>query len=117
MLNFKKTYLIPVAIVLIFISLWTYFFWYPDLVMDQQIEELRTEGIDVEVVVYDIYYAEMTATSPEVVFDEKVSWSAFKQDVMTVKTALGSVTVSVDREQRIFVFPWNETTHYYYQVT
>jgi len=85
--------------------------------MDQQIEELRTDGIDVELVAYDIYYAEMTASSPEVVFAEKVGWSAFKQDVMTVKTTLGSVTVSVDREQRIFVFTWNETTHYYYQGT
>lgn len=64
-------------------------FWYPDFVMDQQIEELRPEGIDVEVIVYDIYYADMTATSPEVVFAEKVGWSAFKQDVMAVKTALG----------------------------
>jgi hypothetical protein len=49
--------------VLIFIGLWTYFFWYPDFVMDQQIEELRTDGIDVELVAYDIYYAEMTASS------------------------------------------------------
>jgi len=85
--------------------------------MDQQIEELKKEGIDVEMIVYDIYYADMTATSPEVVFAEKLGWSAFKQDVMKVKTALGSVTVSVDREQRIFVFAWNETTHYYYQGT
>lgn len=104
-------------IILIFIALWAYFFWYPDFVMNQKIEELKTEGIDVEVIVYDVYYSDLTATSPEVVFAEKVGWSAFNQDAMTVKSALGSLTVSVDKEQRIFVFAWNETTYYYYQVT
>jgi len=28
----------------------------------------------------------------------------------------GAVTVSVDQEKRIFVFAWNETAYYYYQV-
>ena len=37
----KKQLLIPVAIVIIFISLWAYFFWYPALVMDHKIEQQR----------------------------------------------------------------------------
>ena len=56
------------VIILIFIALWAYFFWYPDFVMNQKIEELKTEGIDVEVIVYDVYYSDLTATSPEIVF-------------------------------------------------
>jgi len=93
------------------------FFWYPELVLDRRIEELKKEGIDVEVIAYDVFYLDVTSTSPEVVFAEKQSWSAFKQDAMTFKSDLGSVTVSVDRYKRTFVFTWNETTYYYYQVT
>ena len=100
----------------LFISLWTYFFWYPQFVLDQRIEELKKEGANVEVIVYDVFYLDMTSSSPEVVFAERQSWSAFKQDVMTAKADSGLVTVSFDREARIFVFDWNETTYYYYKV-
>jgi hypothetical protein len=109
--------LILVAVVAISLSLWTYFFWYPDFVMDQKIEELKKDGVDVQVVVYDIFYADMTASSPEIIFAEKLYWSTFKQDVMTVKADFGSVKVFVDQEARTFAFSWNETTYYYYQVT
>jgi hypothetical protein len=113
----RKLLLIPVAVVAIFLFLWTYFFWYPDFVMDQRIEELKKDGVDVQTVVYDIFYADMTASSPETIFAEKLYWSAFKQDVMTAKADFGSVTVFVDREARTFAFSWNETTYYYYQAT
>ena len=116
-LKVNKTIIVPVVIVLIFVFLWTYFFWYPDFVVDQRIEELKNEGIGVDVISYDVFYLDETSSSSEVVFSEKQSWSAFKQDVITIKADLGSVTVSVDRAERIFVFAWNETTYYYYQST
>jgi hypothetical protein len=116
-LKVKKTFLIPVAIILVFVSLWTYFFWYPDYVMDQRIEELNKEGIAVDTISYDVFYLDETSTFPEVVFSEKLDWFAFKQDVITLKADLGSVTVSVDPDQRIFVFAWNETTYEYFQGT
>jgi hypothetical protein len=116
-LKFNKTIIVPVAIVLIFVFLWTYFFWYPDFVVDQRIEELKKEGIGVDVISYNVFYLDETSTSPEVVFSEKQSWSDFKQDAITLKANLGSVTVSVDKAERIFVLAWNETTYYYYQGT
>ena len=58
----------------------------------------------------------MTTGSPNVFFGEKLDWSSFKQEVMTALSNLGSIAVSVDPNQRIFVFAFNETTHYYYQV-
>ena len=115
-LKFKKSYLVPIIIVLLFIFLWAYFFWYPEFLLDQRIEELKKEGVNVEVVVYDVFYLDVTSSSPEVVFAERQSWSAFMQDVMTAKADIGSVTVSVDRYAKTFVLAWNETTYYYYKV-
>jgi hypothetical protein len=112
----KKLLLVSVATVVLFIALWTYFFWYPQFVLDQRIEELKKEGANVEMIVYDVFYLDETSSSPQVVFTEKQSWSDFKQDVMTAKANIGSVIVSVDRDARTFVLAWNETTYYYYQV-
>lgn len=116
-MKLKKTIIVPVAIVIIFISLWTYFFWYPDFVVDQRIEALKKEGIDVEVISYDVFYLDETSTSPEIVFSEKQSWSAFKQDAINLKTDLGSAVVSVDKAQRTFVVAGDENTYYFYQST
>ena len=113
----KKLFLILVAVVLIFVFLWVYLFWLPESELDQRINELKKEGIDIEVMSYDVFYSDMTSTYPDVVFAERLSWSAFKQDVMTAKADLGSITVWVDRDEGIFWFAWNETTYYYYQVT
>jgi hypothetical protein len=113
----KKLILIPAVIVVLFVSLWAYFFWYPDFVMNQRIEELNHEGVNVEVVVYDVFYADATSTSPEAIFTKKLDWSAFNQEVMTAKESHCTVTVSVDRDARIFVFTCNETAYYYYKVT
>jgi hypothetical protein len=115
-LKFKKSYLVPIIIVLVFVFLWAYFFWYPELVLDQRIEELKKEEVNVEVIVYDVFYLDVTSSSPEVVFAERQSWSAFMQDVMTAKADIGSVTVSVDRDAKTLVLAWNETTYYYYKV-
>jgi hypothetical protein len=116
-LKFKKSYLVPIMIFLIFVFLYAYFFWYPEFVLDQRIEELKKEGVNVEVIAYDIFYLDVTSSSPEVVFAERQSWSAFMQDVMTVKADFGSATISVDRGARTFVLAWNETTYYYYEVS
>lgn len=112
----KKLLLIPGAIVILFISLWAYFFWYPNFVADQRIEELQQEGVNVEVVVYDIFYADLTSTSPELIFTEKLGWSAFNQEVMAAKENHCTVTVSVDQDAGIFLFTCNETTYYYYKI-
>jgi hypothetical protein len=113
-LKLKKSLLVAVAIVLIFVFLWTYFFWYPQLVLDQRIEELKKEGITVKTISYDIFYLDRTSTSSEVIFEQKQSWSDFKQDVITTKSELGSVDVFVDPDSRTFVFSRNNPTHYYY---
>ena len=54
-LKINRMILVPIAIVLLFVCLWAYFFWYPNFVMDQHIEELKNEGINVAVIVYDTY--------------------------------------------------------------
>lgn len=113
-MKFRKSFLVPIIILLIFVFLWAYFFWYPQLVLDQRIEELKNEGVSVESISYDVFYLDRTSTSPEVVFEEKQSWSAFKQDVITAKSDLGSATVFVDPDSRIFVFSGNDPTRYYY---
>jgi hypothetical protein len=115
-LKFKKSFLVPVLIVLIFVFAWAYFFWYPEFVLNKRIDELKKEGANVEMIVYDVFYLDETSSSPQVVFTEKQSWSDFKQDVMTAKADFGSVTVSVDRGARTFVFNWNETTYYHYKI-
>ncbi len=50
---------------------------------------------------YDVFYSDMTSTSPDVVFAKRLSWSAFKQDVMAAKTDFGSVTAWVDQDEGI----------------
>ncbi len=102
---------------LIFVFLWAYLFWLPESALNQRIDELKREGINIDEMTYDVFYSDVTATSPEVVFSEKLSWSAFKQDVMAAKADSGSVTVLVDRDEGILWFAWNITTYYYYQVT
>ena len=82
--------------------------------LDQRIEELKKEGITVETISYDVFYLDRTSTSPEVIFEQKQSWSDFKQDAITAKSDLGSLTVYVDPDSRTFVFSWNDPTHYYY---
>jgi hypothetical protein len=103
-----------VAIILVFVVLLGYFLWYPRLVLDQRIEELKNEGVTVETIAYDVFYLDRTSTSPKAVFEEKQSWSDFKQDVITAKSEQGSVAVFVDPDSRTFVFSPNDTTRYYY---
>jgi hypothetical protein len=84
--------------------------------LDQKVEELKADGIEIKIIDYTKYYEDATTTNPTAVFAEQIDWSAFKQEVMAVKVNQGSVFVSVDRDQRIFVLDLDETTHYYYQV-
>jgi hypothetical protein len=63
--------------------------WYPEFALDQRIEELKKEGVNVEVIVYNVFYLDVTSSSPEVVFAEKQSWPAFMQDVMTAEADIG----------------------------
>ena len=106
--------MILVALVLIFVFVWAYLFWLPELVLDQRIGEFKKEGIDINTMTYDVFYSNVMATYPYVVFTPRLNWSAFKQDVMTAKANYGSLTVWVDRDGGIFWFAWNETTYYYY---
>jgi len=115
-LKFRKVFLFPIAIVLIFITLWAYFVWYPEFAVDQRIGELKNAGITVEDIVYDVFYLDVTSSYPQTVFAEKQSWSDFKQDVINAMDAYGSATVFVDRGAGKFVFSSNETVYYYYQV-
>lgn len=116
LLKINKRILVPVVIVIIFVSVWIYFFWYPNFVLNQKVDELKVDGVEIKVIDYTKYYEDATTTNPTAVFAQQVDWSAFKQEVMTEKANQGSVFVSVDSGQRIFVLYLDETTHYYYQV-
>ena len=84
--------------------------------MDQRIGELKADGVNIETISYDRYYQDVTQTNPDMVFAMELSWSSFKEHVR-VKIESGPVTVSVDASSRIFVLLWNQTTHYYYQLS
>jgi len=112
-LKFKKEYLILIGSVLIFLMLWSYFFWYPDFVMNQHIEELKSKEINVQMIIYSQYYEDMTTVTPSLIFAEKLDWSSFKQNVLDAEVVDGPVTVLIDSTERIFVFTWNQTITYY----
>ena len=70
---------------------------------DQRVGELKEQdGVSVDVIDYYVWRSDFTDTSPETFFAEQVSWSAFKESVIT-KAESGSVAVSVDYENMFCV--------------